>query len=297
MKKQALRQFLTESGTSANPRDVICNSFMEVLIMGKLIQNLLKDIKKTGYPTELKASNLFEKKDWKISENEYFIDEDEKKGREIDLHAHTNIYIKEPFHIYFWSMLSVEIKKSKKPWVIFTSNKRMTDTGGYGLLNHMHNINKDFLSYKDIMKEHPSSEFIRLGRTEHVAFTKNNNPQIFSAILSSVKASIEQHRIAKEHKEAFNEESYDATFYSPVVLVDGKLFESYIDENNNIKLEESDHIVYSFNYVSPKYSNKQYLVDIVTLNGLNNYLSSRYKWLDYMINTTNKKVQKKMNCR
>lgn len=259
--------------------------------MSDLNKKLIEDIRKTGYPTELKVSKIFELNNWSVKENEYFIDEDENKGREIDLRAHSNQYIDDLYYICFWSMLSVEIKKSSKPWVIFTSNKRRTDTGGYGLLNHMHNINKDILRYEDIMKKHPSSKQESIGRTEYVAFTKND-PQIFSAVLSSTKASIANHRAAREHKEAYNETSYDAVFYSPVVVIEGKLYESYLNNCNEIEVKEVNHLVYSFNYASPSYQSRQYLVDIVTLDGLEDYLTLQRAWINHMLRISNDNIQK-----
>lgn len=46
---------------------------------------ILKKIKETGFPSELKISNIFKEDNWGIQYNNYYIDHDEKKGREIDL--------------------------------------------------------------------------------------------------------------------------------------------------------------------------------------------------------------------
>lgn len=254
-----------------------------------LIDQIYSEIEKTGYPTELIVNNKFRSKKWSCTENEYYIDQDENKGREIDLKANKSIGCNDPEHIQVWSMLSIEIKKCEKPWVIFTSNKNITDTGGYGFLKHTNNVNNKILTYNEIMVKHPSFMFNRLGRNEFIPFTKDN-PQIFSALLSSTKSCIESHRAAVDHKEAYNETSYDIVFYSPLIIVNSRLFEAYLNENNEINVNEVDHIVYSFNYASPNYASKQYFVDIVTLSGLDNYLEKQKLWITSMFNTIKARV-------
>ncbi|MGC6767757.1 hypothetical protein [Enterococcus sp. LJL51] len=258
----------------------------------ELLKKIKEEIEKSGYPTELRTNKKFQSKYWQTTENSYYIDQDENKGREIDLEAHKSKSSKNSDKITVWSKLSVEIKKSEKPWVIFTSNKKRFDTGGYGLLNHKHNINRELLSYEDIMKEHPSSSFKRLGRSEFIPFTKGS-PQIFDSLLSSVKSCIEVHRSDSDHKEAASENSFDIIFYSPLIVVDSRLFESHLEDDGEITIDETEHIVYSFNYASPNYQSKQYLVDVVTLSGLENYLEKQNSWIDSMFNILNTKIRSK----
>ena len=254
-----------------------------------LLDRIYDEINKTGYPTELIVNEKFVLKQWSCTENEYYIDQDENKGREIDLKAHKCISCHDPEDIFVWSMLSIEIKRSEKPWVIFTSNKKITDNGGYGFLNHHNNISNKILSYSEIMKKHPSYNFNRLGRNEFIPFTKDN-PQIFSALLSSTKSCIESHRAAFDHKEAYTDTSFDIVFYSPLIVVNSRLFEAYLKDNDEINVAEVNHIVYGFNYASPNYASNQYLVDIVTLSGLDNYLDQQRLWISDMFNTIKSRV-------
>lgn len=265
--------------------------------MEELKKHILDEIEKTGYLTELRVSKIFIDNSWNCRENQYYIDQDENKGREIDLKAHINAVYDDQGskaddgRIAIWSMLSVEIKKSDKPWVIFTSSRRrFTEAGGYGLLNHTHNINHKLLSYVDIMKEHPSTKKKRMGRKEFVAFTKGQ-PQIFSAILSATKSCIESHRQANGHKEAYNDHSHDAVFYTPLVVLDGCMFEAYLNDNDEIEIAESDFLTYSFNYASPSYDSNSYLVDVVTVKGLDAYLSAQRKWIEGMVEAVKQNIE------
>ncbi|BBI33457.1 hypothetical protein KCTCHS21_28560 [Cohnella abietis] len=64
----------------------------------------------------------------------------------------------------------------------------------------------------------------------------------------------------------------------------GKLFEAYLNSDNEIEINPSNHIVYNLNYASPSYNRKSYLVDIVTVEGLEEYINSHERWLQYMNN-------------
>ncbi len=61
----------------------------------------------------------------------YYVDEDEKKGREIEIIALKNSQqtprTVPPMWVRIWC--PVECKKSSKPWVIFTSPKNAYDEG------------------------------------------------------------------------------------------------------------------------------------------------------------------------
>ena len=91
------------------------------------------------------------------------------------MQAHTSIQSKSDPKVSIWAMLSIEVKKSEKPWVIFTSDRRkLSDIlGGYRILNHTHNLGqgrKMLLEATEINKFHPSSHRTRLGRNGYVSF-------------------------------------------------------------------------------------------------------------------------------
>ena len=170
-----------------------------------LADNILKEIKKTGYPTELKIAKKLRSLGLNIEENEYYIDRDLNKGREIDIRAYTsNSFDHGSTKVSIHLFLSIEIKMSVEPWVIFTSDKTTFDRAGYTLLHHSHNIDNSLISANDINRFHSLKSMKRVGRTEYVPFKKDGS-QIYSAILSSVKSSIAEHFEAREHKEIYND--------------------------------------------------------------------------------------------
>jgi hypothetical protein len=87
-----------------------------------LSEYVINEIKKTGYPLEIKVSEILNKQ-YITQYNELFIDEDENKSREIDVTAFSlrkNIeqeHIK-PYHVQH--DVVIECKKSEtKAWVFF----------------------------------------------------------------------------------------------------------------------------------------------------------------------------------
>jgi len=253
-------------------------------------KNILNEIETTGYPTELKVASKLRLLGLPVHENKYYIDRDMNKGREIDLETSIRHIIEEDgLFISFRVILNVEIKKSKKPWIIFTSPKNIFDHCGYALLNHHHNIDNKILRASDITAKHSKSRVERIGRTEHIPFTKDN-PQIFTAILSSVKASIEDHYNAREHKEIHNDDSYDFTFYVPLIILDGELLDVFLDDDNNLELVEKNHILYRFNYQSPSYDEDSYMVDIIRIDEIDNFIVKQKEWLEHMANVVKTKI-------
>ena len=130
-------------------------------------------------------------------------------------------------------MLSIEVKKSEeKPWVVFSSplDPFLGLGGGYGLLHHGHNVDSGILPYEAIMRKHPAQGASRLGRSLYVAFSAGEtNPSAFGAIVSASKAAYAAHEKAAQCREEWSEDSVDITFYTPVVVVEGKLFECYLE--------------------------------------------------------------------
>lgn len=73
---------------------------------------LLKNLEETGYPLELQVGGILSKYGWRVDHNSYYIDEDEQKGREIDIIAITNTYSQE-YKVTVWNNLICEVKKAK----------------------------------------------------------------------------------------------------------------------------------------------------------------------------------------
>ncbi|EMQ2878948.1 hypothetical protein V9N52_004304, partial [Vibrio navarrensis] len=219
----------------------------------------------------------------------YFIDQDENKGREIDARAYKNANDTQSSPVIFcWSLLSVEVKKSDKPWVIFTSPRaKFGESGGHNVTSYKNNTGKVF-DRGIFEKYHPTYKLPRVGRTSQVAFS-HDTATIFSALVGATKATIDEYRAAEEHKEFWSDDSIDVVDYEPLVVVNGPLIECYLDDNDELVSQQVEHLQFALHYASPNYKAEQYMVDIVTLSSLNDYLSKREKCLDMCLQNMSSK--------
>lgn len=90
----------------------------------EFIKKIEEEIKKSGFLLEIEVASELSRRDWIIRIHEYYIDEREKKSREIDIVAHKQFEVGSPDYDFFHVTLVIECKKShKKPWVFFTVKK------------------------------------------------------------------------------------------------------------------------------------------------------------------------------
>lgn len=239
-----------------------------------LKENILKEIKKTGYPHELKASYFLEKNGYHVANNLYYVDLDEGKGREVDIRALKNFEFKMGEKDYFVRLcILIECKKSKKdnPWVVFTSPQTGYDKTFYeldckGITPGFNLLEADELM-DDLVLIHPPVGYERLGRSFFEPFKEyKERGTIFKSLTTSVKATIAM------RKTKFAAVGRSICFYYPLVIFNGVLFEAYL-KDDDIKVEEVDMVMVSFFYESPKYKEDKFLVPILTEGALKNYFS------------------------
>lgn len=93
-------------------------------------KDILEDVLKSGFPTEIKAANTLISEGWMVFRNFPYIDRDSGKERSYDIRAvkygPKHSPLKE--HAYFMVKLFVECKySSNKPWVFFRSGEPRID--------------------------------------------------------------------------------------------------------------------------------------------------------------------------
>lgn len=263
---------------------------------------LLKNLEETGYPVELKVDNILWEYGWRVEyHNAYYFDEDEQKGREVDIQAYNVAYSKK-YGVGVALALICQVKKSlKKPWVILSTEKSGEETGGYGRLHYtVGKINSNLLSFSEIERRSTTDQFTRIGRSYCEGFKSTNAKSvIFEALTTAVKASEywlkrEKEAIEGDKTTSINNEGHfrHVTFVDPVVILDGLLYEAYLDDDAQLRLNEIEHIPISFAYVSGGYSRSRYLVEIVTLNKLPTLLLRKHKWITDIKNTMINKLRK-----
>lgn len=241
------------------------------------IKQLKTKILKTGFPTELEIARIFQENSWEVEHSTYFIDKDDKKPREIDLI--TELYFqhrgKKEQYTEITFRFVVEIKNEKdKPWVIFTTKTTGFEKTIYSFASDKvyNNFNKNGLN--NSFKNHNLELFERLGRSFTEGFSSGKD-KIYSSLCNTIKAfnySLEN---------TTKDESSDSilTYIEPMIIVNGQLFESYLNQESELLVEKVNHIQFRFNYLSEHYKRRTngYIINIVTMDYLSEYLKIRNK--------------------
>lgn len=246
-----------------------------------LERKILEEISKTGFPLELRISELLNNMGYYVANNLYYVDRDEDKGREIDLRALKNYDFKIENKPYFVRhCLLIECKKSsKKPWVIFTSPETSYDSEyfdvdclGADFDADTQDIQKSFENLEGI---HPFCKSKRRGRSYFEPFKDNQTGEtIVKALMSAAKASIGM------RDNEFASGSNSICFFYPIIVFEGRLFEAYLDKSE-IKILETDNIMVSFFYESAKYKNERFTIPVITENSFELFLNELGAVLKY----------------
>jgi hypothetical protein len=235
---------------------------------------VLKAIDKTGFPLELRISELLREREYHVANSLYFVDQDENKGREVDLRALKNVKLPGGT-LFVRHCLVVQCKRSQKwPWVVFTSPRSGYDRGYKKLDVRGIAQGSPWLeqTIQDVFdKNHPLYTSPRLGRAFTELFrktdeTKDADENIFGALVTAVKATV------AVRNAAFAARYNSIVFYYPVVVFEGDLWESYL-ERQNLRAEKTERVTVSLFYESPKYPSEGMLVPIVTPQELPKFLT------------------------
>ena len=262
------------------------------------ISKIKAAIQKTGFPAELTICAKLLSLGIKPYQSQYYIDKDENKAREIDIVAGCGWnFTLGATTLYLIRALVIEVKKSTRPWVIFTSARSNTDHESPSCISFL-NVDESAASdITSIVHATCLSQFERIGRNGCVLYAKelsngsiedgDRNGERSSSIpglLPSIKASINisaYNKIRLDHygTEAPSQATKMAGIVERILVLDGKLFESYLDEHGNLQVNETHHIPYLVNYDSENYPHLNLIVHIVTISHFVEFVRTRQDWV------------------
>jgi len=249
-----------------------------------LKSKIINDIKKSGFLAEMKTNEILVKNGWTNTHNaQTFHDKDMDKSREIDITAY-DCHINETKDVHFGIHLIIEVKKSEKPWVIFCHDyKNNKHRGlGWGILNFTDNVTRHQLSYNNINQENRFANYEYFGTSYHEAFKEpSETSQIYSALMTSCKAAVDMKKRnswKKEDKEYDSSKNHHVDFFMPMVVLSGRLFQTTLDIDGEINVEEVDYVPVKLNYSSKNYKESIFYPEIITIDGLKNHLQHIEKW-------------------
>ena len=268
----------------------------------ELKNKIIADITKTGFPSELKVASSLRSAHWTCEQNLTYNDFEAGRSREIDLKARKYFNRKgEKFSCAI--NLIIEVKKSSRPWVIFTINNSPSyfdfKGPGYGIIHSRKNISFSDLAAKDLMHDFPRNLTNIIGTNFYEAFKSPDEPsKIYEALMSSIKATFFQafksNGLLNEPKQTIitadillqqtPDKHRHIEVYIPVVIVDGVLCTSTLSEDQTIELTETFYVPVQMSHsVSPYDTYYLYHPEVISLNYIPNFLKSLDNWGDSLL--------------
>lgn len=255
-----------------------------------LEEAIIADLEKTGYPTEIIAAAIMERRNWMIAHNPSYVDDSEGQSREFDIRAYRkkDLMINgKDFALGYY--LITECKKSLKPWVFFTTEEsyirprlgsviKSKAPNKLTLFTNYHNP-ESLVPDDTLRKFHHYFQQQRLARTFYEPLKgqekSGHSQMIYSAVMSAIKATL---FLANDQPI----ESWLRVFY-PLIVFSGDLFEARVNAAKKIDLLRTQYIQLSFNYVEPQKKPdyrlsfvweriQEFFIDIVHEDYLNQFL-------------------------
>ena len=229
------------------------------------VERIKEDIKKSGFPLEIEVSKVLKRHEWRVLNQQYYFDQDEKKGRTIDILAyitdHSEVGDYKPFHV----SLIIECKSSSTPWVFWTTHKdKEMFSFPSMVVKHWarpRGITAERKMYDDWLKWMPhshiySSDLDSVALIPYEPFKKGKGREIFEASNQVVKAL--SFELMRHKKFALLMPALHPLFIIyPVIVFDGRLFELRV-ENGDLGLLPVEYLQYWTS--TPR---EDFLIDVV----------------------------------
>lgn len=251
--------------------------------MNEKEKSLKNWIFKNGYPFEMKVANLFQKKDFKITQSILYKDIDTNKYRELDIIAY---YGKIVNGVSFNFSFVIECKKSTdKPWLVFKNNKLINSkldrfkpfaTRNAEILfnNSKVNENKQFNNiFPDINNA---------GYNVVIAY-RDNKDLAYNSSLSLLKA-------CSYIKNKFNSSLLkQCNFYIPLIVIEGELYDARL----NVEEEIDFKLVNSSTFMNTKIFNEEdsTTITIASSKNLNYFIDDLKQSIDLFFENYNKEIE------
>ncbi|MEH2153741.1 hypothetical protein [Nostoc sp.] len=180
-----------------------------------------------GYPLEMKVARAFAESDFEVRQSSFYTDPESNEVREIDIVCNSTCVV---FDVYF----VIECKSASRPWILFTSENTFVNYNKYFAYCLYSEVAKKVFINKTVeilAREDVLTWFNKKGRNGYSiteAFTSSID-NTYKAAMSALKAAVALKILADENKHL--------TFVFPVIVVDGSLFESYLDVNGKLVVD------------------------------------------------------------
>lgn len=232
-----------------------------------------KWLEQQGYPLEMRVASALRKQKFWVRQSAHYVDQESGKSREIDVIAmHVEpIGVAETYFV-------VECKASNKPWVLFTSEHRLNNFNRMFALGIFSQRATEYFSGRfdeatKVLKWLQKDG--RIGYNLTSAFTSGED-SAFGAASTVVKACLSLLKASKKSVAGI------LTYTFPAIVIGAPLFESYLDENGEIKVREIEQGWLFFNARIESFRGT--CIRVVSQSALEKYAAE--------VSETNEKLQK-----
>lgn len=255
-----------------------------------LAGKIQKDLEDSGLGSEMNAVKILIDNGWDCTPSYYFRDQDSKKLRELDILAARKWHDENPVrHVEF--NLAVEVKKSGQPWVSLAKPFEGVYDPYPTVLPHHGNFREIPLNESQLC-----AEIGWIGYGVHQAFRSNKKHGVIdykdfgwrSAAFSACKCAAalkaryytrpkpstfsRRRKYMSPQRNMLGDSSWSVYVHRPVVILDGRLFRGWLAPNGSIKSKEVSLAPTLVHFDISDAVRSHFLVDLVTLQGLNEYL-------------------------
>jgi hypothetical protein len=240
-----------------------------------LEEKIIAELKKSGYPLEIKVTLALGSKGWNVLNQEGYIDVETNKWRTIDILASESIELSKSIYKRLHLSLAIECKKiSGKPWVFYLRDKKSLGIfEPFASLELIKLESKPSINPLHLEKladcfHYYSPDFSKAAVISYEPFQKTEKSVILEAKTQVIKfLSYYRERIRN-----FFLQEEDINLISiiyPLIIVDGDLFEVEF-EDETPKLIRSNYIQYLTSFRTP--SSENHVIDIMKIDFLKEYL-------------------------
>lgn len=240
----------------------------------KSLESKLKEWLETqGYPLEMEVAQEFRESGFRVGQGSYYHDPDTKQPREIDVVA-SQTEIIENLQVFLTCFVSCKSSRDK-PWVLFTTERSPQEGNShfYGMVASRLGMQLLFALKRQQNEPLP----LALAPRERMAYgvtvglrARDASDIAYAAVMSAAKAAVSR---ATTVRTEYEPEEAIVEVMVPTVVVDGLLFEYYLDGNGEKHLRKTNWGLLSFGNPIPG-RNQSTLVHVVTKEGLAEFVKS-----------------------
>lgn len=232
-----------------------------------------------GYPLEMSTAEAFRRVGFSVAQSHYFADTEEGVPREIDVIA-TAYEVKDVSDIQLTVVAECK-KSSDKPWVSFTSAHTINERGAvyFRTASESGQAFLKIAARDKIVRELSAFRLpSRLGYGLTQAFTSGKDVP-FEAVMGAAKAGARQLQAFKEN---WDRVDAVALVVMPVVVTEAPLFESYLNVDGELELEEVSKFTLIWRH--PGVGRPLTLIDVVRASELARYANAMQEAVSVLAN-------------